>query len=184
MTRPALAAIAGVRVDLDALRAIAHHCDPKLCEESGSCCACYEVAVTEEEVSRAIGLLPHARRYARRLADDLWEETDDGLALATDASGRCVFAFRRNGATLCALHTASAKLGLDPYRMKPWSCSLWPLAVSETRPPILGIQEGAFGFPCNRRRGPNEPGLDPGIADTLRACYGDAFLQAVLERLG
>jgi hypothetical protein len=176
--------IAGVRVDLHAIRGIAHTCDPRLCASSGSCCACYEVTVTEEEVSRAIGLLPNARRYARGLGEDICEETDDGLALATNAAGRCVFAFKRRGQTLCALHAASSRLALDPYRMKPWSCTLWPLAVSESHPPVLGVQDGAFDFPCNHPRDPAEPGLDPGIADTLRACYGQAFLQAVLSHLG
>lgn len=183
-TLASLPVIDGMRVDLAALRSLAHECDPLICRKSGSCCACYEVAITGRELNRMIGMLPLAAEHAPALEDaDLYEEGDGGACvLETDEAGRCVFAYKdKRRRVLCSVHAAASERGLDPYAIKPLSCSLWPLAISEDKPPVLGIQDDALDFPCNRRR--RGKGLDPGVAQTLEACFGAAFLENVSARL-
>lgn len=176
--------IQNICVDLDALRSIAHRCDPLRCRHVRACCARYEVCVDSDQAGGIVGMLPHAAQYAPALFEDggyidPFDDADDGeLALATDEDGRCVFAYvGRHGETLCALHSAALDLSLPPHRAKPRSCWLWPLALSESTPPVLSVQDGAFALPCNRRR--SGRGLHRGIEDIVRARFGAAFLEAL-----
>jgi hypothetical protein len=190
MTRP-LIRIDGVRVDVDALVGIAHTCIPERCRDRRSCCACYEVCVGKSEMSPIVGCLPQAAKYNPALRDgssciDPFEETDEGAhaALATDPDGACVFAYKgTRGETWCALHSAALDLGLRPLDVKPQSCWLWPLALTESKPLVLGVQEDAFSFPCNRRRSRTSRQLHRGIAEIVEAVFGEEFLVRLNEHL-
>lgn len=174
------------RVDLHALRSISHQCDPALCRNSGSCCACYEIELSPIELAAAIGFLPQAARFAPRiLQDDFFEEADDGsTVLATNDNGRCLFAFPKRGSGIfCALHAAALRAHIEPAAVKPVPCRLWPLALSDPPFPTLTVQDGVFQFPCNKPRPPDLPGLDPGIAYIIQDCFGPAFLHRCLNML-
>ena len=183
--------IQNLLVDLGALARIAHLYDPVRCKKRGCCCSSYEVTVGRREMERITGCMPHAARHAPWLRDGKdWvnpfeEDEARQIVLDTDEHGRCVFAYRNaSGETRCSLHTAAIELGLDPYRTKPRSCALWPLALGEGRPRVLSIQDDAFDFPCNRRRRPRrDRSLDPGIAELIQLNFGRPFLSKVLERL-
>jgi len=182
--------IGTILVDLSAIRSIAHHCDPAKCRGSRSCCARYEVAVTERELSAVIGMLPDAARFAPHLREDggfvdVFEEADDGkTVLATDEDMRCVFAFRgQAGETLCSLHAAALAAALAPAAHKPRSCRLWPLALSDDRPRALTVMRDAYAFPCNRRRRGRPKGLHPGIGEIILGAFGERFLQELEEHL-
>ena len=174
--------IDGYRVDLAALTTLAHHCEPGLCR-GGTCCAEYDVWIGDEEVSRIVGVMPAAARYARHLADLASADTllrklgPDAYAIGQRELGLCVFAYRAGGGGyLCSLHSAALELGLAPHRVKPDSCFLWPLAISSSRPPVVSVQEGAFAFACNTHREPDGR-LDPGVAEIVRGAFGEGFLQ-------
>ncbi len=179
--------VRGVRIDVGALRRLAHTCAPERCHGARRCCAHYEVTVAAREEARIVGLLPHAARYAPWLRDgardfeDPFEETEGArLALATQESGRCIFSYDGPaGQPLCALHSAALDLGQDPYAAKPAVCALWPLALSEGRPPTLSVQDDALRFPCNRRRPAEATRLHPGVAQTLEHAFGAPFRRAV-----
>jgi len=171
------------RVDIDALLRLRHHCDPDLCRHTVSCCRCYEVCITRKEMGRAIGLMKHAAKYARRLRkpgfENPFDPVEPGLyAIDTHEDESCVFAYRRRtGETFCSLHSAALDLGLDPYAVKPQPCTLWPLALSEDDPPVLSVQSHIRRFPCIVIRPRPARNLDPAIADTIRTLFGEAFLE-------
>lgn len=177
--------IHGIRVDVHALRCLAHRCEPAHCRYATSCCKTYEVLVDEPEMHRITGALPDAARYATDLREgDEWaetfEETDDGHCLATHEDGLCVFAFKNeDGHLLCSLHAAALDNGLHPYRVKPLACAIWPLFYQESEPPLLTVQDGATRFPCNTLRRSVRPALDAGVADIIRGVWGEPFLAAV-----
>jgi hypothetical protein len=181
--------IQGIRVDLKSLRALRHDCVPEECigRERG-CCETYEVFVDRTEIGTIVGAMPGAMRYARHLGRggeflDPIDDADDGDCLATDEHGRCVFAYRaRNGMTLCSLHSAGLDLGLEPFKVKPKACALWPLYFVEGKRPLLTVQEGALAFPCNHRRRTSR-GLDAGVAHIVRTVFGERFLQRLLARI-
>lgn len=182
-TRPV---IEGVAVDLNSVAGIAHDCDPALCRGARCCCSCYEITLTEEELSPVVGMLPAAARFSRRLKrgdgyDNVFDEEDDGLYTIDSArDGSCVFLYRDHLKTpLCSLHTAALESGADPYRAKPGSCTLWPLALSEDSPPVLTVQDDAFDFPCNRRRRGGRKGLDRGVSIIIVSVFGESFLDTV-----
>lgn len=184
-----LVRIDGVAVDVDDLRSISHDCRPALCSSGVCCCACYEVTLTEAEAGSVVGMLPGASRHARRLKsgggfDNVFDESDDGeVVLDTTGDGACVFLYRdRRKTPLCSLHTAAAESGIPPESVKPRSCTLWPLALSEDDPAVLGVQDDAFRFPCNRRRKAGS-GLDPGVASIIRSLFGNAFLARLAEEV-
>jgi hypothetical protein len=175
--------IQGVRVDLAALSALRHRCEPMKClgRERG-CCETYEVYVDPREMGTIVGSMPDAARHARGLRSrgdfiDPFEDTDGGSCLATDPHGRCVFAYRdRAGATLCSLHSAALKHGLPPVKVKPKACALWPLFLVEGKRPLLTVQDGARDFPCNHTRRAAARGLDAGVAGIVRDVFGEEFL--------
>lgn len=178
-------------VDLDALQRITHRYDPVRCAAQGCCCASYEISLGRAEVDRIAGCLPHAAAFAPwlldrgKLTNPFDEETPSRYVLDTDDDGRCVFAYTNGaGETRCSIHSAALQLGLPPFQTKPRSCALWPLAVSEGRPPLLSIQPDAFDFPCNRRRRPRaDRSLDPSIAELIQLNFGPAFLPKILVAL-
>ncbi len=173
--------ISGILVDIPALRRLRHDCDPAHCRNRTSCCAQYEVAITETELERVIGCLPEVEVWAPEVVmSDVYEEDGKGAILDTDEDGLCVLAYRRvDGSVLCSLHSIALEHGLDPAEVKPQCCCLWPLALSEGRPRTLSVQDDAYTFPCNRLRPRNAAGLDPGVAAILRSCFGDSFRKQV-----
>lgn len=178
-----------MRIDIRALSSLSHRCQPLKCRtRERGCCATYEVAVSRREQGTIIGTLPQASQYATRLHEssgfiEAFEDTDGGTCLSTDEDGRCVFAYDdREGATLCSLHSAALDMDLPPAEVKPRSCALWPLALAEGDPPILTLQEGALGFPCNEtRQGPR--GLDEGVSEIIATMFGHDFLAELLRAL-
>ncbi len=175
--------VQGVHVDIHALRVLAHDCVPSNCSVRRNCCKTYEVLVDPDEISAMVGAMPDAARYARGLYEDgvpidPVEDAEQGqTCLATDEDGLCVFAYRnRDGDTLCSLHSAALDLGLPPIKVKPKACVLWPLFLHETDPPLLSVQSDATMFACNRLRTKAGKRLDKGVADIVRAVFGEGFL--------
>ncbi|HPK03792.1 MAG TPA: hypothetical protein PLS90_15195, partial [Candidatus Sumerlaeota bacterium] len=141
------------------------------------------------ELERITGMMPHACRYAPhlrrggRLANPFDDDGPRNWLLETDEDGRCLFAYTNaDGETRCSIHSAALDLGLEPYHVKPRACALWPLALSEDRPPVLSIQNDCFDFPCNTRRRGRARTLDPGIAELIERNFGKPFLDK-LHRL-
>jgi hypothetical protein len=179
--------VGGLRIDIKALKRLAHRCDPYICKDRDSCCASYDIEVTRREASRVVGFLPEAARYAPRLRNgrsylDPIEDMDDGPdVLATNEDGRCVLAYdNADGATLCSLHSAALDRGIPYAQVKPAPCCLWPLALSEDRPPMLTVQDDAYDFPCNSRR-KAAAGLDTGVQEILREVFGENLLHKTLD---
>lgn len=182
--------IENMHIDVEALRALAHRCEPLKCiERERGCCATYEVVVGRREQGTIVGALPEAARFAPALKTggeylDPFEETEGGSCLNTGEDGLCVFAYEEaRGATLCALHSAALELGLSPTRVKPQACALWPLALVEGDPPLLTVQEDALAFPCNRRRRSGAAGLNGGIAEIVEAVFGREVVTEINSQL-
>ena len=188
--RPGYIFVENMRIDVEALQALAHRCEPLKCigRERG-CCATYEVVVGRREQGTIVGALAEAARFAPALKTggeylDPFEETEGGSCLNTDEDGRCVFAYEdARGATLCSLHSAAMELGLPPARVKPRACALWPLALVEGDPPLLTVQEDALAFPCNRRRRNGAAGLNGVIEEIIEAVFGREILMEIKSRL-
>ena len=168
-------------VDIEAVWGVAHSCRPELCKGMRGCCETYDISVTADELARVIGMVEAGKglyagldRHSR--SQEFFEEGDDGrFSIATDENMRCVLAYRSRHGLRCYLHSVALKLKLNPYRTKPLSCAIWPLALSDGRRPSLGVQESAFSFPCTRRRPARGP-LDEGIEQIVRKAFGEAFL--------
>jgi len=177
--------VSGVRVDLRALGGLRHRCDPALCRESGSCCACHDVWIGDEEAERIREWLPQTARFAPHLEDagadgDVLQRLGpDWHAIGRREDGLCSLAYPTDdGRVLCSLHSAAVSNGADPYALKPECCVLWPLSLTTSNPPVLSVQEGAFAFPCNRRREPDGT-VDAGVAAIVQAVFGPEFLAAL-----
>ena len=182
--------VKGIEVDVDALLRVRHTCDPVRCKNTQCCCQAYEVCFTEEEMERAVGLMPQCSAFAPHLAEgeefeSPFEETEDGLlALDAQEDGACAFAYRDEaGVMWCAMHSAALSLGLSPWEVKAQVCMLWPLALSEGERPVLGVQEGIEDFPCNQLLPKPLPALHSGVADCILRAFGSDFLCALQEHI-
>ena len=182
--------VSGIQVDAQALKSVAHHCDPALCAKGQCCCDAYDIELTHSDRERVTQWFSDAASYSDRLppdADlDMLLRRVPGVSgyLMKTVQGGCAFAYRQPDTGIrCALHTAALRAGAAPYRVKPYGCALWPLTLSSGKPPILSVQPDAFKFPCNRHRDPDTPGLDDGVVDTLRECLGETFLKSLLEQI-
>ena len=176
--------VGGYRVDLEALKSISHHCDPKKCGNGLSCCACYDVELSAIEARRVVDWLPEAAKFAPHLRDeDGYIDPVERMprttpTLAVDAAERCIFAYKgEEGALWCSLHSAALAHGFAPETVKPLTCALWPLAFSdEDDPPVLTVQPDVLRFPCNVAR------VGDG-SDIIKRCFGIHFLHDVEDCL-
>lgn len=182
--------INNIQVDLEALASIDYECRPELCRNVKSCCARYEVCLGAREIARITGMMPHVVNYAPHLQDgedydNPFEQVERNLfAIDEDEDECCTFAYKNTeGCTLCSIHSAALDIGVDWEKVKPKACVLWPLSLSEDRPPILYVQENAFDFPCNKKRSKAAKNLAPHIVHTVRALFGAKFLDQVLKAL-
>ena len=183
--------IQGIRVDVDALRALAHLCDPMTCRHVKCCCKSYEILVDRSEERTVVGMMKEAARYTPTLVEDgefadPIEDVFGDACLATHEDGTCVFAFHTSeGAVRCSLHAAAIDLGLPPAEVKPKACTLWPLFLDESPPPLLTVQEDALAFPCNTVRRGGDGGAGPivqlhlGVREIIEAVFGGEFLAEV-----
>ena len=181
-----LARIGRLLVDVDALVGVSHRCDPTLCKGQRCCCEDYEVVMGRTELSRIIGVLDAAGEYLPQGRDgvdltDFYEELDAlTFAIATDDDMRCVFAYGGPaGETRCAVHSVALDLSMDPGKLKPKACTLWPLGFSDDCPRILGVQPDAFRYPCTRRRREHRRPLDAGIEEIIASLFGTRFLSTL-----
>jgi hypothetical protein len=177
-------AINGIQVDLDAVSQLAHDCQPALCSAASSCCSAYEITISESEMPALVGSMAVASKYATHLSpsDNILEEVDNRrLALETNEDGLCLFAYRNSNTMLCSLHSAALEMGLPPHKVKPTSCSLWPLALCEGKPPLLTVQDDAYDFPCNKKNKGN--GLHSGVVEIIQSILGESFLTQLTEIL-
>lgn len=179
--------IDGVEVDVASILAISHDCSPELCRERRCCCACYEIHLSGREVNRAVGFVGAASKWAKGLKrggvlDNVFDEDDEGgYTIDTTSDGSCAFLYRdRSRTPLCSLHTAAVEAGANPHRVKPVSCTLWPLALGEGGGKVLSVQDDALDFPCNGRVA-GASALDPGISAIIREVFGPLFLGRVEE---
>ncbi len=184
-----LLASRGLRADLAALSRLSHLCDPALCAESGSCCERYTVWLGRAErnriLERADLLQPYLEEGREAEAFRLpIRQTGPGLwTVERDAGGLCRFATTAEGGrVLCSLHLAALDEETTPAGLKPDSCTLWPLSLTSSDPPVLSVQEGAYAFPCNRRREPDGR-LDAGVAAIVDAALGRDVLREIRAAL-
>ena len=179
--------IEGIKVDLDSLLCIKHDCRPELCRSRPSCCSCYEVCLGDREISRITGMMPHIVKHAKHLViDDYFDNPFEKIgrnlySMDTDYDNLCLFAYHgKDGCTWCSIHSAALEIGIDIADVKPVSCILWPLSLSEDDPPVLSVQSGAFDFPCNMECSVSDK-LDPNISDIICKVFGLKFLDELNE---
>ena len=180
----------GMLVDLDALQGIHHRYDPEHCKAINCCCSTYEVTLGKREVDRIIDYIPLAGKYAAGLKEagvyvDPFEQVErHRWSIDTDEEGCCKFAYKdENQETRCSIHTAAMEAGKNPFRIKPESCALWPLAFAEGRPKTLPVMPGVLDFPCNTLRTERNGRLDEGIEELIQNLFGAPFLARLIEAI-
>jgi len=167
-------------IDLDSLTVLRHKCDGCACRSAdASCCGRFEVCVTKSEMSKIVGIAPYIAKYCRYLRvegglDNVFDETEDGLySIDTQTNGVCLFAYRQNGKILCGIHSAADFLRLNWYDVKPLSCVLWPLAISNDASPVISIDDSAGCFHCNTQVSDTSTHLDSSVLQILKNVVGD-----------
>lgn len=175
--------IDGIVVDCKALTSINHSCMTSNCKISQSCCSNYEVCINSIELSNIIGVLPYASKYARFLKSDksfdniFEDEGSNTYSIDKNNKEFCVFGYRGKGEkVLCSLHKVAIDMKIPLKSVKPLACILWPLALVESDPLILSIQDDALLFPCNKKRTSQSIDLDNNIAQIVENAFGSSFL--------
>src|SRR5262245_36120821 len=150
--RGRLAAIDKVDVDLEQLVERPFLCDRHRCIQwtphqrkadarpliDNSCCARYDVPVTDLDRKKLQEILPQVQRRlppGHPLRDEdaspPFRFDEEYACVLDDISGRCQFVLYENGLTTCAIHKTCLEEGLDVWEYKQLGCSLWPLALVE-----------------------------------------------------
>ena len=183
--------IDGIIIDLLALLSINYLCDPALCNGMKSCCASYDVCITEKDIIKIIPYFPQASIYAPQIKEDeggfsnLFEENDDGLfSMETDENFQCKLAWKNEaGDVLCSLHTHALKNNLSFYDTKPKSCCLWPLAESDPEEKSLCIDSDCLLFPCVKEKPVQDFILNEELALIIENIYGLEFLAKINQQI-
>ena len=160
-----------VGIDRKAICSIDHECvGCSLVSES--CCARYDVVVTEAELERIIPVLPEAAELCPHLKTEegyasVFEEAEKGsYSIDTHENGLCVFAYKTNGLIRCSLHAVETKLGLPLGTVKPAVCILWPLTFSE-KGDKLTLHDDALGCSCSSPRKEPSIVISPDLLKTI-----------------
>ncbi len=166
-----------VSVDLASLRQVEHRCGG-CAQNEPCCCSSYEVCVTAAEMRRIIQVLPEAAKLCPHLRtdhgyDNLFEYVEPGLyALDTTEDGLCLLAYVADHKIRCSLHRAGTDLGIPLGKVKPQSCLLWPISLSEGDE-VLSLAGDALSFRCTAPRRKGTKGLSPAFVEAVRLVYGD-----------
>jgi hypothetical protein len=162
-----------VGVDVKKICSIDHAC-VGCADVTKSCCAKYDVCVTEAELNRIIPVLPEVSKYCNHLKTkdgyaNVFEEAEKGnYAIDTHENGLCVFAYTAdNGLIRCALHSVEKDLGLPLGSVKPAVCILFPLTFSE-KGNVLTLHDDALGCDCSSLRKKPSTNISPELLATIR----------------
>jgi hypothetical protein len=159
------------KIDQKTICTIDHEC-VGCSEVSKSCCAKYDVCVTEAELQRIIPVLPEAAEHCPHLKTEegyanVFEEAERGQwAIDTHENGLCVFAYETKGLIRCSLHAVETRLGLPLGSVKPAVCILWPLTFSE-KGNVLTLHEDALGCECSTTRINSSNQISPALIETI-----------------
>lgn len=166
-----------VGVDLKAIRTIDHECVG--CSTAAkSCCAKYDVCVTDAELKRIIPVLPEISKLCPHLKTEegyanVFEEVEKGFySIDTHDDGLCVFAHKTDGLIRCSLHTVEKNLGLPLGSVKPSVCILFPLTFSEAGN-VLTLHDDALGCDCSSLRQKPSNLVSPELLATIRHFGGE-----------
>ncbi len=149
-----------------------------------SCCAKYDVCVSEAELKRIIPVLPEAAKLCPHLKTDdgyanVFEEAEKGqYAIDTHDDGLCVFAYLNNGLVRCSLHTVEKNLGLPLGSVKPGVCILFPLTFSEDGKDLT-LHDDALSCECSSLRREPSRRISRALVETIRHFGGAVIGQSV-----
>jgi hypothetical protein len=148
-------------VDLKAICTIDHEC-VGCSTVAKSCCAKYDVCVTDAELQRIITVKTDDG-YA-----NVFEEAEKGFySIDTHDDGLCVFAHKADGLIRCSLHTVEKDLGLPLGSVKPSVCILFPLTFSGADN-VLTLHDDALGCDCSSLRKKPSNLVSPHLLATIR----------------
>jgi hypothetical protein len=183
----ALRKVYGIQVDIDAIAAVSHQCDPHCCK-TAPCCSRYQVTISRSELRNIVGYFPQAAKSARRLHangsfanvfEDVWRNR---LVIDQNHDGLCAFAYRSRGKNvLCSLHTAAISFDEDPVKAKPFVCNLWPLAISGGKKKLLSVARDVLMYPCNQERVERDQPLSPSVMRIIQTVFGTRFLDRLVR---
>jgi hypothetical protein len=166
-----------VGIDYKSICSIDHKC-VGCTTVTESCCAKYDVTVTEAELKRIIPVLPEVAKLCPHLKTgdgyaNVFEEAEKGnYAIDTHDDGLCVFAFKTNGLIRCSLHAVETKLGLPLGSVKPAVCILWPLTFSDNGK-VLTLHDNALSCACSSERKKPSNRISPALLETIRHFGGE-----------
>jgi len=182
--------IDGFIVDLKALSSIKHSCTSNNCKISQCCCSHYEVIINKAELSNIINVIHHASKYSRILRldkgfDNVFEdEGRNTYSIDKNDKGFCVFGYKaKERKVSCSLHKLAVDMKIPINSVKPLACILWPLALVESDPLVLSVQEEVSIFPCNQGRTSPTFLLDRDIAQNIEMAFGGSFLNKIQKKI-
>ena len=71
-------------------------------------------------------------------------------------------------------------MGLPLHEVKPESCLLWPISLTQDTPQRLTIDSEAYRFHCNRCHDP-EPERIEAFRETLTNAFGPAAFEDIVD---
>lgn len=108
--------------------------------------------------------------------DNVFEQIGTNLfRIDSDENELCIFAYTENNKILCSLHTVALNHGLPIENVKPESCLLWPLAITEGKTRKLSMHEDAMAFSCNATNKNSSQVMCPNIGLIVESVFGRRF---------
>lgn len=166
-----------VGIDYKSICSIDHEC-AGCSVVANSCCAKYDVCVSEAEVNKIIPNLPEAAKFCPHLKTvdgyaNVFEEAEKGqYAIDAHENGLCVFAYVTNGLIRCSLHAVETSLGLSLGSVKPEVCLLWPLTFSGEGG-VLTLHDDALSCAGSSPRKKHSRHISPALLETIRHFGGE-----------
>jgi hypothetical protein len=151
--RMQLQTVDGVDIDMEQMVSRRFLCDRHRCIQwtphekkatakpiiDNSCCARYDVPVTDLDRRKLAEILPLVRKRLARShplnldpAEPPYDIEDDfSMVMRNAPEGACQFVLYEKGLTTCAIHKTCLEEGLPVEEYKPMGCSMWPVSLVE-----------------------------------------------------
>lgn len=163
-------------------------CDLEKCK--GACCTMeseYGAPITKEEIEIIEKILPFVLKYLPEKnrnqisKSGFWNKKSGSYMTASIENKDCVFVFRENQIAKCAIEKAFHNGEID--FIKPISCHLFPIRVSDFGGPVLRFEEYDECRPAIEKGELAETSVIDFCSESLSRAYGKNWYNNLKSKL-
>lgn len=143
------------------------------------CCNIFIIDTTQAKISRIISIFDTIAEFCPNIKNDneydnpFEREQASEYFIDKKRDEYCVFSyFDKNKALKCGIHSAALTINKDPFYFKPLTCSIWPLALHNTKGKVEISLDIETKTTCLKKKKKPDNKIDPHFLDIIKRLLG------------